>query len=460
VSDAPGQRPDVLVIGGGNAALCAALTARDAGARVMLLERASPEWRGGNSKYTRNVRVASAGYPGDEFLADLTKVTGEGIDLELAAFTIDASREAPAWMEAHGIRWQPAMRGTLQLSRTNRFFLGGGKALVNTYFERARAAGVDVRYGCRVTDLSIEDGVFRSAAVESAEGRRHVEAAAVVVASGGFESNLEWLRRYWGDAVDNYLIRGTGDNDGVLLARLLDLGGMERGNPRGFHAVACDARSPRLDGGIVTRVDALPFGITVNRDAKRFHDEGEDEWPKRYAAWGRLIALQPGQEAYTIVDRQVQGRFIPPVFPPYRADTIEGLAAQLGLDGAALRATVDEYNRAVDRDAPYDVSHLDGKGTRGLEVPKTNWALPIERPPFAGYPLRPGITFTYLAVGVDRAARVLYRDGTAMANVFAAGEVMAGNILLNGYLAGFGMTIGTVFGRLAGQGAADCARAA
>jgi tricarballylate dehydrogenase len=192
---------------------------------------------------------------------------------------------------------------------------------------------------------------------------------------------------------------------------------------------------------------------------RRFADEGQDLWPKRYAAWGGLIALQPEQLAFSIFDSQVRGRFIPPVFPPYEAASIEGLAAHMTVDPAALAATVGEFNRAVDSSVPYDASRLDGRGTHGLQPPKSNWALAIDKPPFFAYPMRPGITFTYLAVGVDRTARVLDQSGRPFANVFAAGEVMAGNILLNGYLGGVGLTIGTVFGRIAGEEAAARARA-
>jgi tricarballylate dehydrogenase len=451
---------DVLVIGGGNAALCAAMAARDRGATVLLLEKTASEWRGGNSKYTRNVRVTSEEYPADELLRDLAQASGERMDHDLAAFIVARSREVPAWMEAHGARWQPALRGTLQLSRTNRFFLGGGKALLNTYYERARRAGVEVRFESEVTSLCFRDGLFRSARVVSSGGPQEIEAASVVVASGGFESNLEWLRRYWGDAVDNYLVRGTSANDGKLLAQLLELGAAERGNPRGFHAVACDARSPRFEGGIVTRVDSVPFGIVVNRLGQRFADEGEDLWPKRYASWGRLIAGQPGQLAFSLFDSQAVGRFIPSVLPPIRGSSVGELAVSLDLEPAALRTTVERFNAAVDREVAYDPTRLDGRGARGVTPPRTNWAMPLEQPPFFAYPLRPGITFTYLAVGVDTQARVLRHDGVPFANVFAAGEVMAGNVLLDGYLAGVGMTIGTVFGRVAGEEAAVVAGAA
>ena len=427
---------------------------------MLLLEKTSAEWRGGNSKYTRNIRLAGPSYSEEEFMADLVGVTGEEIDRDLATLVIERSGGVSRWMESHGVRWQRPFRGTLQLERTNHFFLGGGKALLNTYYDRAQRAGVDVRYHAEVVSLQLTARRFRSAIVDLPEGRREVSAPAVVVASGGFESNLEWLRRYWGEAVDNYLIRGTSANDGRLLADLLDAGALQRGNPRGFHAVACDARSPRYEGGIVTRVDSLPFGIVVNRDGRRFGDEGQDLWPKRYAIWGGLIAVQPDQLAFSVFDRQVLGRFIPPLFPALEAAGIEGLAAQMKVDPAALATTVREFNSAVQRDLPYDFSRLDGRGTFGLQPPKSNWALPIDQPPFFAYPMRPGITFTYLAVGVDRDARVLDRSGRPLENVFAAGEVMAGNILLNGYVGGVGLTIGTVFGRIAGEEAAEYAGAA
>jgi tricarballylate dehydrogenase len=451
---------DVLVVGGGNAALCAALAARDAGARVMLLEKTAPEWRGGNSKYTRNIRVASPTYSEPEFLRDLIEVTGPDLDRDLACFTIERSRELPEWMESHGARWQPALRGTLQLSRTNRFFLGGGKALVNTYYRQAERLGVEVRYGTEVMSLEVEDGVFRRARVRTAEGEPALGAGAVVVASGGFEANRDWLRRLYGEGVDNYVVRGSGANDGRLLGQLLKMGASRRGNSHGFHAVACDARAPRAEGGIVTRVDAIPFGIVVNREGRRFADEGADLWPKRYARWGELIAQQPDQLAFAVFDSQVTGRFIPPLYPPLRADRLEELAQQMEIEPDALVATVREFNQAIEREAAYDPGRLDGRGTRGLDPPKSNWALSIEQPPFFAYPMRPGITFTYLAVGVDERARVLREDGRPFANIFAAGEVMAGNVLINGYLAGIGMTIGSVFGRIAGEEAAACGRAA
>lgn len=447
-------KADVVVAGGGNAALVAALEARTRGATVLLLERAPREWRGGNTKYTRNIRCAQDGYGEEELLADLAAVSGGDLDDELAELAVRESRSVPSWMEGQGVAWQPALRGTLQLERTNRFFLGGGKALVNTYYLRAESAGVRVRYEATVESVSPgSDGVV--VMVSTGAGREPVRAGAVVVASGGFEANLDWLERHWGDGVRNYVVRGARQNDGLLLQALFDRGAAECGNPRGFHAVACDARAPRYEGGIVTRVDAIPLGIVVNREARRFADEGADLWPMRYASWGRLIAEQPGQAGYAIFDDRVWGRFIPPAYPPISAGTVGQLAARLELDPDRLELTLDEYNRHADGGG-YDTGRLDGVATRaGLQPPKSNWALPIDRPPYRAYPLRPGITFTYLGVAVDRLARVLDRAGDPLPGVYAAGEVMAGNILRHGYLGGFGLTIGTVFGRIAGREAAS-----
>jgi tricarballylate dehydrogenase len=242
-----------------------------------------------------------------------------------------------------------------------------------------------------------------------------------------------------------------------MLRQMLDAGADPAGPERGFHAIAVDARAPRFDGGIVTRVDAVPFGIVVNRDGDRFYDEGEELWPKRYAVWGRLIAEQPGQAAYAIFDEQVRGRFIEPLWPPVVAGSIAELAASLDLPAERLAATVERFNAAVEPGA-YDPALLDDCRTAGIEPPKTHWALRIDQPPFAAYPLRPGITFTYLGVRVDARARVVDTAGEPFANLTAAGEIMAGNILRRGYLAGFGMTIGTVFGRIAGEEAASVAR--
>jgi tricarballylate dehydrogenase len=280
-----------------------------------------------------------------------------------------------------------------------------------------------------------------------------VEARALIAAAGGFQANIDWLKEAWGPAAENFLIRGTPYAKGSLLRQLLDLGAEPVGEADQCHAVAIDARAPKFDGGIATRLDCVPFSIVVNRHARRFYDEGQDFWPKRYAIWGRLVAQQPDQIGYAILDAKAIPLFMPSIFPPVRSETLEGLAQALGLDPAALRQTVAAYNAAC-TPGPFDPARHDGRRTEGLEPDKTNWARPIDTAPFYGYPLRPGITFTYLGVTVDETARVRMADGRPSLNIWAAGEIMAGNVLGQGYLAGIGMTIGTVFGRIAGEEAA------
>ena len=453
---------DVAVVGGGNAGLTAALVARELGARVLVLDSAPRALRGGNSRHTRNLRCAHAAptgvltetYPEHELMDDLTRVNGGEMDQELAQLVVERSTECTAWMQKFGARFQHALRGTLQLSRTNAFFLGGGTALMNSYYAAAERLGIDVRYGAEVVGLNLRDGACDSLTVRTREGTEQIHVRAVVLAAGGFEANLDWLRVAWGDAARNFIVRGTPHNTGTVLKLMLDAGALAVGNAAECHAVAVDGRAPQFDGGIVTRLDSLPLGLVVNRDAQRFYDEGEDFWPKRYAIWGKLIARQPGQIAYSIVDAKVQSRFMPSVFPPVAAGSVRGLAEQLGLPADALEATVQRFNAAV-RPGTFDTATLDDCRTVGLAPDKTHWAQPIDTPPFWGYPLKPGITFTYLGVRVDADARVLAANGSAFANVYAAGEIMAGNVLRHGYVAGIGMTIGTVFGRIAGQSAAQ-----
>jgi tricarballylate dehydrogenase len=452
---------DVAVLGGGNAGLCAALTAREAGASVIVVECAPRHFRGGNSRHTRNLRSAHAAptdvltdaYSEDEFLSDLRRVTGNDTSEALARIVVGHSAECPAWMRRHGARFQSSLRGTLQLGRTNAFFLGGGKALMNSYYAAAGRLGVDVVYDAEVVALDLAAGRFDAAIVQVGGRPRGVRARAAVLAAGGFESNLEWLREAWGDAADNFIIRGTPYNKGKLLRLMLDAGAQSVGDARACHAIAVDARAPKFDGGIVTRLDCVSLGIAVNKRCERFYDEGEDFWPKRYAIWGSLIARQPDQIAFSIVDAKAIGKFMPSVFPPIVAPSIRELARLLDLHADTLEATVVGYNAAV-RPGSFNHAVLDDCRTEGLHPPKTHWAQPIDTPPFWGYPLRPGITFTYLGLKVDERARVLMANGEPAGNIYAAGEIMAGNILGTGYIAGVGMTIGTVIGRIAGREAA------
>ena len=467
---------DVLVVGGGNAALCAALMAREAGASVLLLEASPKLWRGGNSQHVRNLRcmhdapqdVLIDAYPEEEFWQDLLKVTGGKTDEHLARLVIRASSNCRDWMRRHGVHFQPSLSGTLHVARTNAFFMGGGKALVNAYYRSAERLGVGIRYESPVETIELDGDRFVAAGVRVGTGGaarlERIEARACVLAAGGFESNLEWMREAWGQnetgewPADRFLIRGTRFNQGVVLRAMLDAGADQIGDPSQSHCVAIDARAPLYDGGICTRIDCVSLGIVVNRLAQRFHDEGEDFWPKRYAIWGRLVALQPGQTGYSIIDSKAVGRFMPPVFPGERADSIAELARMIGLDPAALEDTVRGFNTAC-RPGHFDHTTLDDCHTEALSPPKTHWALPIDTPPYFAYPVRPGITFTYLGLKTDETAAVHF-GGRASPNCFVAGEMMAGNVLGMGYTAGVGMSIGTAFGRIAGVNAAAAAAAA
>jgi tricarballylate dehydrogenase len=464
---APAPPVDVLVIGGGNAALCAALTAREAGASVLLLEASPRAWRGGNTQHTRNLRcmhdapqdVLVDAYPEEEFWQDLLKVTGGQTDEALARLVIRASSSVRTWMRRHGVHFQPSLSGALHTARTNAFFMGGGKALVNAYYRSAERLGVQVRYDTPVDRLELQDGRF----VAACGGEQRFTARSCVLAAGGFESNREWLREAWGRdergeyPADNFLIRGTRFNTGTLLRFMLDAGADSIGDPTQAHMVAIDARAPLYDGGICTRIDCVSLGVVLNRDGERFYDEGEDFWPKRYAIWGRLVARQPGQIAWSVIDAKAIGRFMPPVFPGTRAQSLPELARALGLPEQRVLDTLGAYNAAC-RAGHFDHTRLDDCRTEALAPPKSHWALPIDTPPFTAYALRPGVTFTYLGLRTDDTAAVRF-GGRASPNLFVAGEMMAGNVLGRGYTAGVGMSIGTAFGRIAGQRAALAARA-
>ena len=459
---------DVLIIGGGNAALCAALMAAEAGATVMLLEAAPREWRGGNSGHTRNLRcmhdapqdVLVDAYPEEEFWQDLLKVTGGITNEKLARLTIRASSTCRDWMRRHGVHFQPPLSGALHVARTNAFFMGGGKALVNAYYRSAEKLGVQIRYNAPVARLEIENGRFVAAWV----GNERIQATSCVLAAGGFESNLDWLREAWGQnergewPAENFLIRGTRYNQGVLLKHLLDDHQADRiGDATQAHMVAIDARAPLYDGGICTRIDCVSLGVVVNTEARRFYDEGEDFWPKRYAIWGRLVAQQPGQTAYSIIDSKAIGRFMPPVFEGVQAATLPELAQKIGLDVDTFMQTLNDYNAAC-RPGHFDHTTLDDCHTEGVTPAKTHWARTIDTGPFYAYAVRPGVTFTYLGLETDETAAVRF-GGVPSENLFVAGEMMAGNVLGKGYTAGVGMSIGTAFGRIAGTQAALAARA-
>jgi tricarballylate dehydrogenase len=397
-------------------------------------------------------------YTEEEYWQDLLKVTGGITNEKLARMVIRESSSCRDWMRKHGVRFQPPLSGTLHVARTNAFFMGGGKALINAYYHSAEKLGIDILYDSPVDDLEIENGKFIAAKV----GDKRYAGNACVLGCGGFESDREWLREAWGQnergewPADNFLIRGTRYNMGVVLKVMMRVGADTMGDPTQAHCVAIDARSPLYDGGICTRIDCVSLGIVVNREAKRFYDEGEDFWPKRYALWGRLVALQPGQIAYSIIDAKAVGRFMPPVFTGVQADTLPELAAKLELDVDTFMQTVNEFNASC-REGTFDHNIQDDCYTEGITPAKTHWARPLDTGPFFGYAVRPGVTFTYFGLATDEKASIFF-DGKASPNMYAAGEISAGNVLGKGYTAGVGMSIGTAFGRIAGTQAAAAAK--
>ncbi len=448
--------PNTIVIGGGNAGLSCAIELALNGIDTTILESAPEFYRGGNSKYTRDIRYAheedkftSGSYSEKEILSDLVSVSGDLPDEPLARDVIERSRKMPYWMESNGILFKKEIRGTLDLSRTNAFFLGGGKSLMNIYYERARKLGVKVAYNAEVTDISFKNGRFHKLNANIDGVRKEICADNLVVCSGGFEANKAWLSEIWGERAGNFKIRGTRFNTGNPLKSLLANGIKSIGDPKNGHMIAVDQRSPEYDGGIVTRIDAIPKGIVLNTGCERFYDEGEDIWPKRYAIWGKLLAEQDQQKAYAIIDSKTYNSFMPTAYPPFVSDSLDNLAEELGLPKDKFVSTVNDFNsHVICVDSSKDHFHCH---TSGLSPEKSHFSATIDSAPFYGYPLSPGLTFTYMGVRIDHSGRVVSEDDT-LENLYAAGEIASGNILKSGYLAGFGLTIGTTLGWKAAEG--------
>jgi len=428
----------VLVIGGGNAGLCAAIAARQAGASVLLLEQAPFEMRGGSSRHGRNLRLAHdrptayqrETYTEAAFWDDFIRVTGPDTDEALARHTIAESAGLADWMQRCGVEFQLPPKGDLPPSRKTAFLLGGGKALLNAYYRTAERLGVRVLYNSSTASVRLGADAF---AITNHGMPSMVRAKSVVLACGGPQANIGWLRQHLGTTANGLVVRGSRDADGRVMFDLLAQGAAPVGDPTRCHIVAVDGRAPLCDGGIVTRLDCVPFSIVVDRQGRRFHDEAASIGPERYAIWGELVARCPGQIAHAIFDATAEVLFRPSIYPPIRAASLFELAEKLAIDPAALIATVGAFNQTVSHERK------------------------LLTPPFSSVPMRPGITFAAFGLRVDAQARVLMSDGTPTANIFAAGLIMAANVLGRGYLAGMGLTIGTVFGRIAGRQAAALA---
>jgi tricarballylate dehydrogenase len=484
---------EVVVVGAGNAALTAALAAREAGAQVLVLEKAPYEDRGGNSRFTGGiVRFAQRGledilplvpdlteaeiarlevepYPAEAYVNDIMRLSEGKADPALTRVLVDNSYQTVRWMQSLGVSFELYQTAVRQGGRIY-FpagaviqFWSGGPGLTNRLFRTAEGRGIDVVYDTAATDLlATADGRVHGVRTQTSEGLMDIHAKAVILACGGFEASDRRRARYLGAEWEKVHVRGTRHNTGELLDRLEVLDAQLGGHLDGAHAVPVDAGSPEvgdLNLGDLTARLSYPLGIMVNQDAKRFIDEGMDFKSYSYTVMGPEILRQPGGIAYQIFDQQTVERLEARYgsgSSPVTAETIEALAGKLGLNPNALVRTVNAYNQAV-QDGPFNPAIKDGKRTQGIEPPKTNWALRLEQPPFVAYGVRCGITFTYGGVMVTAAGEVLRRNGRPIPGLYAAGEI-TGGIFYHNYPSGSGLMLGAVFGRIAGTSAATFTR--
>ena len=485
---------DVVVVGAGNAALCAALAARERGARVIVLERAPQPERGGNSRFTAGaMRVTHNGiadlgellpdlteeerentefgtYPREQFFDDMGRVTQYRTNPDLAEILIDHSLATLGWMRRHGVRFQPSYgRQAFKVDGRFRFWgglcvevWGGGPGLIDALERACGVAGVEIRYRTRavslIEDRATIDGVCARSGAECME----IRAGATVLACGGFEANAEWRTRYLGPGWDLAKVRGTRFNTGDGIRMALDVGAVPYGNWSGCHAVGWDRNAPDcgdLDVGDGFQKHSYPFGIMINARGERFVDEGADFRNYTYAKYGRVVLEQSGQFAWQVFDAKVENllrdEYRIKQVTKARADTLEGLAERLeDVDPQAFLRTVQEYNAAVRTEVAFDPTVKDGRSTRGLSIPKSNWANRIDTPPFEAYAVTCGVTFTFGGLRIDTGARVLDTEGEPLPGLFAAGELVGGLFYFN-YPGGTGLTSGAVFGRIAGRRAAE-----
>jgi tricarballylate dehydrogenase len=490
VADA--ARYDVVVVGGGNAALCAALAAQERGARVLLLEKGSEDERGGNSYFTgalyrcalngiEDIRVlipdltdAEAAsviiepYTAENFYDDIMRVTEDLADPDLADFLVRDSTATMRWLRDQGVRWVLSFgRQAFKVEGKYRFWgglvvesVGAGAGLIDSLYERAGKLGIEIRYGTKANQLLIDErGAIRGTVVRGREGFYPIQAPAVVLACGGFEANAEMRSRYLGPDWELARVRGTRHNTGDGIRMALEIGAQPHGHWSSCHAVAWDYNAPPYGDrkvGDLFQKHSYPLGIIVNRRGERFVDEGADFRNYTYAKYGREILKQPQRAAFQLFDQQT----VSLLREEYRiremtwaqADAIEELARKLDIDPAGLARTVREFNAAV-QPGPFNPAIKDGKGTRGITPPKSNWALPLDAPPFVGYAVTCGITFTFGGLRINTKAEVLDTEDRPIPGLYAAGELVGG-LFYHNYPGGTGLMAGSVFGRLAGAEAA------
>ena len=490
------RKIDVVVVGAGNAAMTAALSAREQGAGVLLLERAPYDERGGNSRFTAGaIRFAHDGiddllkvmpdlseeeikntdfgtYTRDEYFDDMGRLTRYRADPELVEMLINNSLETMIWMREKGLRFQPSFgRQAFKVDGKFKFWgglcletWGGGPGLVDMLTLIVEKEGIEILYATRALELIVEKGVVRGVVAREGGNIFDIRANAVVLASGGFEANAEWRTRYLGPGWDLAPVRGTRFNTGDGIRMALDIGAMSTGNWSGCHAVGWDRNAPPfgdLAVGDLFQKHSYPLGIMVNATGRRFVDEGADFRNYTYAKYGHEVLAQPGQFAWQVFDAKVTGM----LREEYRirqvtkvtADTIEELSRKLDdVDADAFVREVEAFNAAVRTDVPFDPSVKDGRSTVGLDVPKSHWAQTIDEPPFEAYAITCGITFTFGGLKITTGSDVVDDDGLPIPGLYAAGELVGGLFYFN-YPGGAGLMSGSVFGRAAGSSAGRAA---
>jgi tricarballylate dehydrogenase len=491
-----GRDFDVIVVGGGNAALCAALSARETCERVLVLERAPEDEAGGNSRFTAGaMRVAYNGvddlkrlmpdltaeeiartdfgaYTEEQFFDDLARVTQLRCDPDLTEVLVKRSFEALLWMRSKGVRFAPIYgRQAFKIDGRFKFWggltveaWGGGPGLVEALTGAAKKSGIDIWYTARATALIHDDTGVSGVRVKRSGKSVEVHAGAVVLAGGGFQANPEWRARYLGPNWDVAKVRGTRFNTGDVIKMALDIGAAAAGNWSGCHAVGWDRNAPEfgdLAVGDAFQKHSYPFGIMLNSEGSRFVDEGADFRNYTYAKYGRVILAQPGQFAWQIFDRKVlhllRDEYRVRQVTKVSAATLEELVGKLDdVNAAAALEEIQRYNAAVMREVPFNPNVKDGRGTAGLAVSKSNWANTIDEPPFEAYAVTCGITFTFGGLRINTDAQVISTDGAPIAGLYAAGELVGGIFYFN-YPGGSGLTNGAVFGRIAGASAARAA---
>lgn len=486
-----GPPVDVLVVGAGNAALCAALSAREEGAEVLVLEVAPESERGGNTAFTAGaMRVVYDGvedlralmpdltddeiaktefgqYTREDFFNDMARVTEYRADPDLVEVLIDGSHDALKWMSSKGVRFMPIYgRQAFEVEGGKyRFWggltvetVGGGPGLIDSLVTACKSAGIEIVYETRVTDLLTEDGGVVGVRAVNRGKSREIAAKSVVLASGGFEANTEWRTRYLGPGWDMAKVRGTRFNLGDGIRMALDIGASSTGQWSGAHAVQWDMNAPEfgdLRVGDNFQKHSYPWGILINNHGLRFLDEGADFRNYTYAKYGQVMLEQPGLGAWQIFDAKVQhllrDEYKIQQVTKVRSDTIDGLAKQMDqMDVDRFVKTIEEYNAAVDDSRPFDPTLRDGRRTNGLAPDKTNWANTIDEPPFEGYHVTCGITFTFGGLRVTPDTQVVNGEGRVIPGLFACGELVGGLFYFN-YPGGTGLTSGSVFGRIAGR---------